>query len=72
MPNLVLSRKHGEAVVIRDRQTGYEFARVTLFRDHRKTRLAFDAPIDIEIMRTELLEPSQPTDAETRMGGNDG
>ena len=55
--SLVLSRKPGESIAIGDD------VKITFIGMHGdKARIAIDAPQDVKVMRTELLEPqsSQP------------
>ena len=56
MPNLVLTRRPGESIKIGEAVT------MTIVRiDGNKVRIAFEAPKELKIWRTELLKPKDKT-----------
>lgn len=53
---LVLSRDKDTGVILRDKTTGTVLGRVSLVRGNDGTRLGFEFPDNIEIVREELIE----------------
>jgi carbon storage regulator CsrA len=51
---LILTRKPGESVIIRHPAGDIQVTHLSTFND--KARLGFDAPNDVQIVRTEILD----------------
>lgn len=60
---LVLSRKSGESLILRDRQTGRKVGEIMIVEVHgRRAKLSIDLPDSVRVLRAEIdVDPTEPT-----------